>query len=78
MPLLFGGFSLAWLLGLVVPGAPGGVGVLEATAVSVLGTRFPMGTVLAAVTFYRLISVLAEAAGAAIAVLLWENHCRTS
>lgn len=36
-----------------------------------------MGTVLAAVTFYRLISVLAEAARGAIAVL-WENHCRTS
>ncbi|WP_159783619.1 lysylphosphatidylglycerol synthase transmembrane domain-containing protein [Sodalinema gerasimenkoae] len=73
LPLLFGGFSFAWLLGLVVPGAPGGVGVLEATAVSVLGTRFPMGTVLAAVTVYRLMSVIAEAAGAAIA-LLWENR----
>ncbi len=77
LPLLFGGFSFAWLLGLVVPGAPGGVGVLEATAVSVLGTRFPMGTVLAAVTVYRLMSVSAEAAGAGIAIL-WENSCRTS
>ncbi len=73
LPLLFGGFSFAWLLGLVVPGAPGGVGVLEATAVSVLGTRFPMGTVLAAVTVYRLMSVLAEAGGAGMAVI-WETR----
>jgi hypothetical protein len=69
LPQLVGGFSLAWLLGLVVPGAPGGVGVLEATAVAVLEETFPVGSVLAAVALYRFISVTAEAGGAGLAVL---------
>lgn len=64
LPLLFGTFSFAWLLGLVVPGAPGGMGVFEATAVALLGTHFSAGIILGAVACYRLISVLAEAAGA--------------
>lgn len=70
LPILVGGFSLAWLLGLVVPGAPGGVGVLEATAVAVLDETFPVEVVLGAVALYRLISVLAEAGGAGVALWL--------
>ncbi|MGC9502424.1 lysylphosphatidylglycerol synthase transmembrane domain-containing protein [Baaleninema sp.] len=70
LSLVFGGFSLAWLLGLVIPGAPGGIGVFEATAVAVLDGEFPAVTVLAAVALYRLISVAAEALGAGLAVAL--------
>ncbi|MFM7365618.1 MAG: UPF0104 family protein, partial [Cuspidothrix sp.] len=33
IPLLVGAFSCAWVLGLVVPGAPGGLGVFETTAI---------------------------------------------
>ena len=58
--LIFSAFSLAWLLGLVVPGAPGGVGVFEATALALLEQKFSPGILLSAVAFYRLISVLAE------------------
>ena len=58
--LIFSVFSFAWLLGLVVPGAPGGVGVFEATALALLEPKFSPGIVLSAVAFYRLISVLAE------------------
>jgi glycosyltransferase 2 family protein len=74
MPLILGAFSLAWLLGLVVPGAPGGIGIFEATAVALLGTTFPPGTLLSIVALYRLISVLAEAIAAGLATLdqrLW-------
>ncbi len=74
VPLLLGAFSLAWLLGLVVPGAPGGIGVFEATAVALLGTTFAPGTLLSIVALYRLISVLAEAIAAGLATLdqrLW-------
>lgn len=67
--LLLSGFSLAWLLGLVVPGAPGGIGVFEATALVLLGQIFPAGGLLAGVALYRLISVLAEAIGAGVAWL---------
>jgi len=67
--LLLGSFSLAWLLGLVVPGAPGGVGVFEATAIALLGPLLSPGVLLGGVALYRLISVLAEAAGAGLAWL---------
>lgn len=67
--LIFSVFSLAWLLGLIVPGAPGGIGVFEATALALLDENFSPGVVLSAVAFYRLISVLAETFGAGLAWL---------
>jgi uncharacterized membrane protein YbhN (UPF0104 family) len=67
VPLLVSAFSLAWLLGLVVPGAPGGIGVFEATAIALLGRTFPPGVVLTVVALYRLVSVLSEAMGAGLA-----------
>lgn len=68
-------FSLAWLLGLVVPGAPGGIGVFEATAIALLGQMFSPSVLLSVVALYRLVSVLAEVAGAGLAVLgeRWES-----
>lgn len=69
LPLVFSGFSLAWLLGLVVPGAPGGVGVFEATAVALLDQLATPGILISVVALYRLISVLAEVAGAGLASL---------
>ncbi|MBW4650083.1 MAG: flippase-like domain-containing protein [Kastovskya adunca ATA6-11-RM4] len=69
LPLLLSAFSLAWLLGLVVPGAPGGIGVFEVTIIALLKGNFSAGLLLSAVVLYRLISILAEAAGAGLAVL---------
>ncbi len=67
VPQLFTAFSFAWLLGLVVPGAPGGLGVFEVTAYSLLdNSQFP--TEIAAVALYRLISILAEAIAALISL----------
>ncbi|MEO1147798.1 MAG: lysylphosphatidylglycerol synthase domain-containing protein [Cyanobacteria bacterium J06638_22] len=63
-------FSFAWLLGLVVPGAPGGIGVFEATAIALLPQSFPPAVILSTVACYRLISTLAEAIGAAGAWLM--------
>ncbi|MBD1872304.1 UPF0104 family protein [Nodosilinea sp. FACHB-131] len=60
-------FSLAWLGGLVVPGAPGGLGVFEAIALSLLQGQFSAAVVLSAVVLYRVVSTLAEALGAALA-----------
>jgi len=65
IPQLFTSFSFAWLLGLIVPGAPGGLGVFEATAFGLLDhAQFP--TQIAAVALYRLISILAEAIAAGV------------
>ena len=65
---VLGAFSLAWLLGLLVPGAPGGVGVFEAVAIALLGSQIPSGLLISSVALYRLISTLAEALGAG---LIW-------
>lgn len=64
VPVLLSSFSLAWLLGLVIPGAPGGIGIFEATALALLDQEFSPAILLGAVAFYRLISILAEASGA--------------
>jgi glycosyltransferase 2 family protein len=70
LPLL-GTFSFAWLLGLVVPGAPGGLGVFEATAITLLDDQnFPAGTVLVTVALYRLVSIIAEILGAGLGTAL--------
>ncbi len=69
VPLLVSAFSLAWLLGLVIPAAPGGIGVFEATAIALLNRPFSTGIVLSVVALYRFISVLAETAGAGLASL---------
>ncbi|ADI66072.1 lysylphosphatidylglycerol synthase domain-containing protein [Trichormus azollae] len=69
IPLLLGAFSFAWVLGLVVPGAPGGLGVFEATTIGILQHRFPAALVISAIALYRLISIFAEIAGAVLASL---------
>lgn len=67
VPAVLSAFSLAWVLGLVIPGAPGGTGVFEATAIALLERTFPVGSILGGVALYRLISILAEASGAGLA-----------
>ncbi|MBF2079384.1 MAG: flippase-like domain-containing protein [Synechococcales cyanobacterium T60_A2020_003] len=72
VPLLVSVFSFSWLLGLVVPGAPGGLGVFEATAIALLSRHtddFSTAVIISAVALYRLISILAEAGGAGLAWL---------
>lgn len=69
IPLLVGAFSLAYLLGLIIPGAPGGLGVFEATAIALLDQHFSAGLIISAIAIYRLISILAEMAGAGLAWL---------
>jgi len=71
IPLLFAAFSLAWVLGLVIPGAPGGLGVFEVTVISLLQHSFSTGTLISAIALYRCISIIAEAAGAGLA---WLNE----
>lgn len=56
-------FALAWVAGMVIPGAPGGLGVFEATILSLLQNRVPTGVVFGVVAAYRLISTGAEALG---------------
>lgn len=67
IPNLFGAFCFAFVVGLVVPGAPGGMGVFEATAIALLDDHYSTGIILSAVALYRIISILADVSGAALA-----------
>ncbi len=64
-----GGFALAWTLGLVVPGAPGGLGVFEAALLLRLGALVPEAPLLAIALSYRLVTSLADLLAAATAEL---------
>ena len=73
IPSLIGAFSFAWLIGLVVPGAPGGLGVFEAIAIftlknSLFTASLPDDLIITTTLIYRLISILSESTGA---VLSW-------
>lgn len=68
IPQILSGFSWAWLLGLIVPGAPGGIGVFEATAIAILQPLFSPGLLLGAVAIFRLVSLLAEVIAAGLAI----------
>ena len=62
-------FAMAYAAGLVVPGAPGGLGVFEATLLLRLEDGVAEAPLLAAVLCYRLISTVADgllAAGVAL------------
>ena len=54
-------FSLAWTAGLVVPGAPGGLGVFEAMLLLRLALELPQPALLAVALSYRVVVTLADA-----------------
>jgi uncharacterized membrane protein YbhN (UPF0104 family) len=54
------GFALAWTAGLVVPGAPGGIGVFEAVLLLMLGFALPEAPLLAIAISYRLVVTVAD------------------
>ena len=53
-------FSLAWVIGLIIPAAPGGVGVFESVILFCLGSKMPEASLLASLLCYRLVSTLSD------------------
>ena len=53
-------FSLSWSLGLVVPTAPGGVGVFEACLLFFIGRNIPQNIILISLIYFRVISTSAD------------------
>ena len=53
-------FSLSWSIGLVVPTAPGGIGVFEACFLFFVGRNIPQNTILVSLIYFRLISTSAD------------------
>lgn len=82
IPRLVSIFSFGWLLGLITPGAPGGLGVFELTVSRLMITpgiltntqSIPYGLALGSVAFYRFMSIVAEVIGASLAWLDIKRH----
>lgn len=55
-----GAFVIAWLVGLVTPGAPAGVGIREAILLMLLNHELPTAEILLAVLLGRLITILGD------------------
>ena len=53
-------FSLSWSVGLVVPAAPGGVGVFEACLLLFVGKSIPENIILISLVYFRVISTSAD------------------
>jgi len=53
-------FSLSWSIGLVVPAAPGGVGVFEACLLLFVGESIPENIILISLVYFRVISTSAD------------------
>jgi len=53
-------FSLSWSLGLVVPAAPGGVGVFEACLLLFVGKSIPQNIIIISLFYFRVISTSAD------------------
>jgi glycosyltransferase 2 family protein len=68
IPLIFSAFSIAWVLGLIIP-TPGGLGVFETTTIALLSPYFSTGIILSVVAVFRLVSILAEIVGAGLGFL---------
>ena len=53
-------FSLSWSIGLVVPTAPGGIGVFEAFLLFFVGRNIPQNVILVSLIYFRIISTSAD------------------
>ena len=53
-------FSLSWSLGLVIPAAPGGVGVFEACLLLLVGKSIPQNIILVILVYFRVITTSAD------------------
>ncbi len=53
-------FSLSWSLGLIVPTAPGGVGIFEACLLFLIGRNIPQNAILVCLIYFRIISTSAD------------------
>ena len=63
---LISSFSLAWIIGLIVPAAPGGLGVFESVILFGLSSHLPEAPLLASLLCYRLVSTVSDILAALI------------
>lgn len=57
LSIIVGAYVVAWLLGLITPGAPAGIGIREVVLYALLSSQFDQPTILTAVVLGRIITV---------------------
>ena len=60
VPLVLSAYMLSWVAGFIVPGAPGGIGIREATLTLLLADVVPLDSALLAAVIFRFISILGD------------------
>ena len=60
MFMLAGAYAISWLIGFLLPGAPGGLGVRESAFVLLTGTMLPAEAALGIAALSRIANVLAD------------------
>ena len=68
--LVISSFAVAWFVGFVVPGAPGGIGIREAMLTILLGDVCSTSIILLAIIIHRIVSIFADVMLFAIGVLI--------
>lgn len=63
MIVVLGAFLLSWIIGFVLPGAPGGIGIREAALTIILQGQFPIEEILFAIMIYRIVNVIGDLLG---------------
>jgi uncharacterized membrane protein YbhN (UPF0104 family) len=59
-PAVFGSYAVAWTIGFVIPGAPGGLGVREAVLLALLSGLLPEKSQLVSVLMFRVVTTLGD------------------
>jgi len=70
--------SASWLAGYLVPGAPAGLGVREATLTALLGSSLGTGTVVSAALIWRFSALLGDALVLLVGLVLRRSSALTS
>lgn len=66
---VIGAFLLSWVVGFIVPGAPGGIGIREAIITFLLSKSVQQESVVISIIIYRFITTIGDLVGFIIAIL---------
>jgi len=69
VPQVIGLFALAWVIGFIMPGAPGGLGVREAIMITFLGDTLSQDIVLSATIIHRVVCIFGDLSAYAAALI---------
>lgn len=73
---IIGVYQVAWMIGFITPGAPGGVGVRETVGIILLGDLFTEKVVLEVFILYRVIGVFSEVVAFGVSVFCYRLSCK--